>query len=368
MILHTQVTLDRNYGGPARTVPALCRELSELTATGLVSHLSDESELADIELKQATFYATDDRSRGAFFRRITACDSIELIHDHGLWLPNNIASYNYAQKASIPFVLSTRGMLTPWALRHKWLKKRVAWYAYQKKILKRVDLFHATAPSEAQDLRALGFTQPICVIPNGVDFPTTMPTAQPQQKKTLLFLSRIHPKKGVDMLLDVWSEIASPEWQLQIAGSGDEQYMRALHRKIEQQQIGSVEFIGELSDSAKWQAYVNADIFVLPTHSENFGVVVAEAMAAELPAITTTGAPWQLLQETSSGWWIENSPSALTAALREAMQLDDTQRRAMGMRGCDAAHKQFGWSSIATKMHAVYRWLLDGSTKPSTII
>ena len=233
-------------------------------------------------------------------------------------------------------------------------------------------LLHATSEVEYNEIRSQGFTAPVAVIPNGIDVPTLPvlpPCAADSKSRTLLFLSRIHPIKGLDRLLQAWVEIQGnhPDWRLVIAGRGDAAHVEEV--KSLSAKIGAlrVEFPGPLYGAAKSQAYWDADLFVLPTHSENFGMVVAEALAHGCPAIVSTGAPWPGLQTESCGWWVDNDVDTLAATLTGAMELPVDELPAMGQRGRAWMERDYGWTAIGQKMDAAYRWLLTGGNRPTWV-
>ena len=256
--------------------------------------------------------------------------------------------------------------------RSKW-KKRIAWWLLgQRLTLTRAHCFHATAESEAEDIRRLGFRQPVAIIPNGIEIPD-LPIDRPRHgdRRTLLFMSRVHPIKGVDSLLKAWGALAPryPEWDLAIVGPSDPpgylDKMKALATRLG---LARVSFVGPLYGAAKSEAYWNADVFVLPTHSENFGLVIGEALAHGCPAITTREAPWAGLQTHSCGWWIEDSLKALTVALDQAMSLDRGALAEMGARGRAWMERDFGWDGIARQMSDVYLWLLGRGERPACVV
>ncbi len=263
-------------------------------------------------------------------------------------------------------------MLEPWALRHHWLKKRVAWWLYQRRDLHRAAMLHATASSEAAQFRRLGLRQPIVVLPNGVDLPTTMPprAVNPTGRRRALFLSRIHPKKGLIELVQAWSRLRPQGWEMVIAGTDEGGHEAEVRRAVDAVGLRA-EFVfpGAFSDEAKWALYRSAELFVLPTHSENFGVVVAEAMAAGLPVITTHGAPWALLEEQRCGWWIPDDAEGLQKALADALDRPPDHLAAMGSRGAAAVTECFRWDRIGSRMAQAYRWMLgDEPERPDCVV
>jgi glycosyltransferase involved in cell wall biosynthesis len=291
-----------------------------------------------------------------------------LFHDHGAWLPSNVAAAFVAWRADIPLVISTRGMLIPWALNHHRWKKHVAWWAYQKQVLRQADLFHVTSGEEAAMLRALGFEQPVAVIPNGVQLP---PAASPKSEggnRTALFLSRIHPKKGLPMLIDAWASARPEGWNLELVGPSENGHREELKRITQRHGLDeAISFVGPVTDEEKWSYFHRADLFVLPTHSENFGIVVAEALASGTPVLTTTGAPWQELIDYRCGWWVSPNRAAIAEALQDAVSLSDAERYAMGDRGSTLVRERYSWENVGNQMLQAYHWLLDGGPPPACI-
>jgi len=294
----------------------------------------------------------------------------DIVHVHGCWLPTNIKACRAARQARKPYIVSPRGMLESWSLRHRALRKRLVWRLWEHTSLRLANGLHATADAEAARLRALGLRAPIAVAPDAVELPresgdrAVLEEKFPELKgrRWLLFLSRMHAKKGLDMLIDAWADLcpASPDWRLVIAGSAMDGEDAAYREHIARRGISErTTFIGHVEGREKSAAFAGADLFVLPTHSENFGIVVAEALAHGVPVITTTGAPWEILRESRSGWWIEPALRALSDALREAFALDPAALRAMGGRGVALVEADFCWKVNARKLLTFYEWILD---------
>ena len=174
---------------------------------------------------------------------------------------------------------------------------------------------------EVEDIRRSGLSQPAIIAPNGVDVPEGVRRIRTEGRRKALFVSRVHPKKGLVNLVRAWADVRPEGWEIVIVGpdeGGHRAEVTAVARELDVQEIT---WTGEVRDEAKWGLYFDADLFVLPTFSENFGIVVAEALAAGVPAITTTGAPWGVLNERRCGWWIDVGVEPLAAALREATGL-----------------------------------------------
>ena len=291
---------------------------------------------------------------------------ISVIHQHGIWAPLPVASGRFARRADLPLVLSPHGMLETWAMAHHAMRKRLAWWLYQRENLKAATVLHATSRAEAERFRELGFSQPIAVISLGInpiaDSPLDLQAVTaPKPRRQVLFLSRIHPKKGIDLLLDAWAGIHAPDWELVIAGNDEGGYQAALEEQAANLQLRDrVRFLGPVFGAEKDTAFRRADLFVLPSHSENFGIVVPEALQYGLPVVTTTGTPWEILERENCGWRVAPTQQAIGAALAEAIGLSEDQRRDMGEKGRNVVDRDHRWRRLAEGYLALYRWLAAG--------
>jgi glycosyltransferase involved in cell wall biosynthesis len=223
---------------------------------------------------------------------------------------------------------------------------------------------------EAEHFRTFGLRQPIAIVPNGVDTPPLQafrPAADVSRR--LLFLSRIHPKKGLPYLIRAWAALEPlyPNWELVIAGPDEAGHAREMLNLANSLKLQNIQWIGSVHGEEKKALYRGSDLFVLPTHAENFGLVVAEALAHGVPVVTTRNAPWAGLRDNRCGWWVELAHDSLFAALREAMALPAEERHFMGARGHAWMARDFGWDSIARQMLGVYRWVVGGSDQPECI-
>ena len=370
--------LDPSDGGPAYSVPSLAKALA---ATGLMPitlavGARQSPDLVNTRLYVQTFRNTPVLSglrlssslKHAVFDHARSAD---LLHVHGLWLMPNVYAGWAARRVQKPLVVSPRGMVAPAALAFSPRKKAVFWRLLQARAYAKAALWHATSEEEAADIRRFGVHAPIAVIPNGIDLPVGVAThAETAPQRTLLFLSRLHPKKNVAGLLEAWRRTAPdrPEWQLVIAGPDEGGHRAALAAQVAKDAIPRVQFTGPLYDADKAALISRTDLFVLPTLSENFGIAVAELLAAGVPAIVTKGAPWEGLETHRAGWWIDHGVAPLEAALRTATALPAAERRAMGGRGRDWMGRDFGWDGIGRDMAGVYRWVLGQADRPACVL
>ena len=295
---------------------------------------------------------------------------LNVFHTHGLWLMANIYPAWVAQRHTRPLVVSPRGMLGREALQFSRYRKLAFWHTFQRSALQSTTCFHVTSDREYQDVRTVGLRQPVAIIPNGIDLPPPRDAKMADGSKTILFLGRIHPKKGVAALIEAWSRLESkfPEWQLKIVGpSENNDHANELQRMVSAKKLARAQFSGPLYGASKSEAYAAAEIFILPTLDDNFAMTVAEALAHGTPVISTKGAPWEGLEKHGCGWWIDHGVLALTSALDHVMRLDSQRLAEMGQAGRAWMAREFSWNSAARSMDAVYRWLMGLGDRPSCI-
>lgn len=296
-------------------------------------------------------------------------NEISLLHSHGLWTMPNIYPGWIAKKFNIPMIISPRGSLAPWSMRSGSYAKKIFWPIHQKPSLKRAACLHATAESEYLDMRRLGFTQPVAIIPNGIDLPPTVPQKTASKMRTLLFLGRINPIKGLDILLPAWAKVQDkfPDWQLHIAGPDSRGYLETVKKMAIDLKLERIEFPGLLTGNTKWQAYQDAELYILPSYTENFGMTIAEALASGTPAIVSKGAPWGGLVTNNAGWWVEINVEKLVESLETALTCSTSELAEMGQRGKTWMKEDFSWESIGQKMETTYKWVINGGPTPAWI-
>jgi len=387
-LLHTIAGVWEQTGGPAVSVPALCMALARcghgvtlLTGQGPLGASVKEA-AASIRVREVALgpYYLAHFSRG--FAR--ACKEeaarADIVHTHGLWLQPNWVSARVAQRLGKPLVISPRGMLDPWALRRSPLLKRAAWLLIERRSFADASLIHATSAAEAQQIRELGVTAPIAVIPNGVDLegdfgPERLARVREgtanggRGVKRVLFLSRIHPKKGLDALLEAWGRLRrSPTAaELLIVGPGEPRHLAWLRTRLSRVDAAGIRYLGPVHGDAKLALLAGAHVLVLPSYSENYGMVVVEALACGTPVIASTATPWPSLAERGCGWWVEPRADILAAVLESSLGLPDEARDEMGRRGRALVEDQHSLSAAAAKMEASYRWLIGEARQPESV-
>jgi poly(glycerol-phosphate) alpha-glucosyltransferase len=310
----------------------------------------------------------------------------DVAHLHALWMHTSIIIERWARRRQRPYLISLHGMLEPWAVRHGQWRKRLSNLLYERRCLRRAACIHVGTENEFASARAFGLENPICIIPNGVLIPNGMqPVArQPLRssqldwaaaKKTLLYLGRLHPKKGLMNLLESWSSLrresasSTDDWSLVIAGwdqGGHEQQLkkRAAELAIDRQ----VSFPGPLFGDDKAAALSAAHAIVLPSFSEGLPMAVLEAWSYGKPVLLTPGC--NLSEGVAAGAALEARPdeASLTKGLADLISASDEQRATMGRQGLALVQRKFAWGAVADQMCAVYRWVTGGGSSPACVI
>lgn len=298
----------------------------------------------------------------------TECKDAQIIQTNSLWQFSCFIHEFARRGTTAKSVIVPRGTLSPYALSLSSKKKKFILSLGQRAALKKADMYIATCRKEYEDIRKFGLKQPVAVLPNGLDIPELNVV---EKTRTVLFLGRIHPVKGIDILIDAWKNIMGTskfnDWKLLIAGPISSDYAKDMQRQASD--LGSISFTGSMTGDAKNQLLSKSALYVLPTHTENFGISVGEALACATPVITTTGAPWSGLIDNDCGLWIDLSVENLTTALEEMMSRPMEELTRMGQNGRKWVKRDFSWEEIARKTVKSYEWLInpDHVDKPNWI-
>lgn len=376
-IIHCISSIDVSYGGPARSMPSICIAMKKNGVECLV--VTKESKNPNSQKLLENGIPVIYKKEESYFSSTNFLDGLDIsnsiVHIQNIWDMSLHKVANFCKKNRIPYLISPRGMLEPWALRQKYLKKKLALSLYQKIDLENSSCVHATAESEMLHIRDLGIKAPIAIIPNGINV-SSYPLKDykfTQEKKRLLFLSRIHPKKGIDLLFEAWSLIPTgvkADWELVIAGEGDSSYSIEDLNNLIKERYGSlnVSIIGPQYGEQKLLCYHSANVFVLPTYSENFGMVIAEAMCCGVPVITTKGTPWREIEEKKLGWYIDLSVENLKNALEDAMNKSNSELEDMGRRSREHILENYSIDAVASKYKDLYSWINGEIEKPNFVL
>ncbi len=351
-------------GGPTFSTTALTRHIQALghnvqfhTAIGDFSGYSD-IDFRPFSVPKIPFNSQLALSYSLYKNLKKECVDAQIIQTNSLWqFPNFI--HEFVRKGTnAKSIIVPRGTLSPYALSLSSKKKKLVMALGQRTALKKTDLFIATCHKEYQDIRNFGLKQPIAIIPNGLDIPQL---EYIEKQKTVIFLGRIHKVKGVNLLIEAWKKIENnpkfKDWNLVIAGPTTSDYAKDIQRMAEG--LKTVSFTGEVKGDDKNQLLAKSSVYVLPTHTENFGIAVGEALACGTPVITTTGAPWSGLVENDCGLWIDLSVDNLIKALEDMMSRPIDELSRMGENGREWMKRDFSWDEIARKTIRSYEWLLD---------
>ena len=280
-----------------------------------------------------------------------------VIHNHGLWQESNISSGIVSKIYSVPLVISPHGMLESWSMNHNKYKKILPWFLYQRLLLKYAKYIHACSVIEKNNILKIISNADIWINTLGV---CITPLQNKSASKNVLFFSRIHPKKGVMELVKTWKILDSTDWTLSIVGPGEEKYLKSINDYIKQNNMdGNVKVIGALYGEDKQDVFRKSSLFVLPTYSENFGIVVAEAFMERLPVITTNATPWVGLDKRGCGWTIHPTENDLLLTLQEAMKLEVAELNKMGEIGRDWMIDKFSWEVFGKKSLELYQKIIS---------
>lgn len=356
----------RNLGGVAAYLSILSRELGKRCELVIVTSVQENDLPMEnckvVNLEGFTFTDAGLKPSWSAIRRFAAvCDRIldderpDLVHINGIWSIDRWVMQRQALKRNIRTHIMPHGMLEPWILhRHYWTKKLPALMLYEKRALRSAVCLIATAESELENIKNLRVNANVKLIANGIDVSGIPMKRSWEIRRKLLYVSRLHIKKGIEMLIDTACSISDrlKDYEIVIAGDGEPDYVAGLKTKASASGL-RVNFAGGVYGYEKWLTFQEADFFVLPTNSENFGYVIAESLACGTPVITTKGAPWEKIEGTC-GYWIERTKEELKSAMLKMMEKTPEELEQMGRYGRRLIEKDYSASVMAEQLIAVY--------------
>jgi glycosyltransferase involved in cell wall biosynthesis len=360
-------SLEEKQGGPSKSVLGLSGALARLgeevtvlaTEPGVGSTQAAEGIRTEVFHRDWPQRLCPSRGLRTRLRQLQP----EIVHHHTLWLRTLHYAHRRARSAGVPLVISPRGMMAPWTWAHRKWRKRLGRQLIHPGALAAASGWHATSEAEATDIRRCGFHQPICIAPNGVELPAPEQMAaaaaswhqrcpSTAQRPVALFYSRFHRKKRVLELIDAWLAHGPRDWLLLVAGIPQEYSAERLSDYVLRASGGGrVEVVDAVGLPPP---YAVASLFLLPSHDENFGLVIAEALAAGVPAVVTDTTPWLGLND-HGGWcgpW-----SDFVKNLRQATSEGPGQLRARGARARAWVDQEYSWDRPARLLSDFYQSL-----------
>jgi len=303
----------------------------------------------------------------------------EVIHVHGVWTFLSCQHLKFQKTKKIPYLISPHGMLDEWALANSKWKKKIVECIFERAHLERASVLVALCESELKSIRAYGLKNPIAVIPNGVALPDlSLPIERccwdGETRKALLFVGRVHPKKGLQLLIQAWAKLKksdpsiSTEWFVAIAGDGDADHLNELKESVRELELSDdIQFLGPIYAESKVAALRQASAFILPSYSEGLPMSVLEAWAYELPSLITPECNLPDGFVSNSAIQIETEVDSIATAINEMAGFSDDKRLAMGRRARALVCEKYTWQSVSEQMASVYRWLLNKAERPSCV-
>lgn len=376
-VLHYLPDIDRSSGGVLTYIQVLASAFKDKLELHIVTcHTADEMQVENCRMHYLSSRYLPKWNTKQEFLSILNEMKPDVFHTNSCWIPLCSFTAIWAKQAGYKVVYTTHGMMEPWIMKRHFLTKKLpALVLYQRCALKKVDMIHATSEYEMRHLLELHFNNKIGVIPNAIDVDSVSLKESWAKTRHILYLGRLHEKKGIKHLLEAVYEIKKEycednrlfDYHVDIVGDSDIDQPHYKDELVEYASklniVDSVSFYDGIYDNRKWDMFRNADVFVLPTYSENFGIVVAESLAVGTPVITTQGAPWSSLKTHKCGWWIATGATPLVYALKEYMTKSDEDLEQMGRNGRELVLKKYGKNTIGDEYMKMYSWVLNDCEK-----
>lgn len=368
-------SLNVNAGGPAMSMNLTLKGLEKagVRTVALCEEIPADGKLIASNLN-IRFTHKGKYSTLAYVDNIYEClkevSDVDIYHIHGTWMYHGFAVSRYANRMGKPYVVSPRGMLYPQALAHHALLKKTMMALYQGKVFSGAACIQATCREEMEHYRALGFKNPVAVLPNPIDISMIIDREIPHKPLFKIgYLGRLHPRKRVERLIYAFSEKKKQleNCRLMIIGGGDEMYRDFLEMEVKRLGLTNVEFTGFLTGKEKDRAILDLSLLVVPSDFENFGNIVTEALVRGVPVVASKGMPWQELEEYNCGWWIDNGQESINRTLLEAVGVSDEKRLLMGMNGKRLMCENYSVEVLGEKMKRLYEWILNRGCKPEFV-
>jgi glycosyltransferase involved in cell wall biosynthesis len=382
-ILHLSNIAGRLGGGVSEVVHSLLLNQHQfgcdpvLFFIGKKDQETEISKTENIDISHLNALPLSSFMKPAAFRNfINASNDYEVIHQHGVFMPISLFSLFLHKRKKI--IVSPHGYLEPEKMKVSFLKKKIVLFLFERNNLKSCHCLVACSNQEARFLRDFGLTQPIAILPNGVSDKMLKNEAYKddgnllfrnkygiaKDTKILLFLSRIHPFKGLDLLLrsihKIKDQFTDKNWVFVIAGIDELNHENDLKHLVDKLKLSKiVKFIGPQYAEDKIQVFDAANSFILPSKGENFGIAVIEALARGVPVIATKNTPWKELEASKCGWWVDRTEEGFINAFTDLFSSTTEELENMGVNGINLVKNKYTWSNIANQSSNIYKWVTN---------
>lgn len=298
-----------------------------------------------------------------------------IIHQQGLWMYNSVAALLYKKKYPNTIkIIQPHGMLDHWAIKNSAWKKKIVGHLFEYKNLHSADCIHALCQSEYESIRKFGLKNPVAIIPNGITLPDHPQYVRNGEMKTLLYIGRIHPKKGLREMIQGMAILKQRNasildgWHIKIAGWDQNGYIKELKALVDENRLaGLVEFIGAIYGEKKEREFCHADAFILPSFSEGLPMSVLEAWAYKLPIVMTDYCNIPEGFDSNAAIRIEPNPERIAEGIEKLFTMGEADRNIMGSNGYVLVKNKFSWDNIAQQTIRLYEWILTGGEKPEFV-
>ena len=361
-VLHTISGLNINAGGPSQSVFHTVKGLRQYGIdASILTFQSKRMISADTFITALPANCTR-LSFSLEYKKQVECFDGDIFHAHGLWqYPTHITSVT-AHRRNTSVIISPRGMLNPHALNYsKWIKKAFLQLWFNKD-LNSVTCMHVTCKQELVHIYNFGLRCPVAIIPNPLVI-SDVAHIKKTPKKQIGFVGRLHAIKNIETLINAFNHAKTGEYELVIIGDGKADYVQYL-KNISKKNI---KFTGFIEGITKDNIMSDLSYLVLPSHSENFGMVVPEALIKGVPVIASKGTPWEELNTHHCGWWVDNDVDTLAETIETAISTPESTRFEMGKNGQKLVMENYSVKVVANKMIQLYNWVINGGVKPDFI-
>ena len=372
-IIHVINSMSTSHGGPTRTALLTMQGTRSLGMdVEIVTNQPAPGEEAvsdDPSIRYLPRIGFQEKHLGyskAIAQELAKIKDVDIYHIQGIWLYSGYITAQYARKKGCPYLITLHGTLYPEALAKSSFKKKTSLFLYQRQQLQQAACIHATCREEMEHYRALGFTNPVAVLPYPMECDDKAAPLYPRDIKRIGYLGRVHPRKRVERLLEIWSRLNEPG-ELLIMGDGDLVYMDFLKKETRRLNLKKVRFEGFVTGEKKNRLLASLTCLVVPSDFENCGIITPEALLQEIPVIASTGSPWQDLETYRCGWWANNDVDTFTEAVREALSQEEEELQAMGKRGRRLVLDKYSVDVVSLQMKELYTWVAGQGDKPEFV-